>query len=114
MAGPPVALDTLGGRTAFEISAFGMVLAALMNLFLVTRHLRGDEEAGRAELLRSTVVGRHASITAVLATALLAAAVLGGLLFAGLIGTGLPAGCRKCVGEGKSVSVWADSGGRRI
>src|SRR3546814_800532 len=92
MAGPPVALDTLGGRTAFEISAFGMVLAALMNLFLVTRHLRGDEEAGRAELLRSTVVGRHASITAVLATALLADAVLGGLLFAVLIGTGLPAG----------------------
>src|SRR3546814_15413101 len=42
--------------------------------------------------LRSTVVVRHASITAVLATALLADAVLGGLLFAVLIGTGLPAG----------------------
>ena len=44
MAGPPLALDTLGGRTAFEIAIFAMVLAGLMNLFLVTRHLRAEEE----------------------------------------------------------------------
>ena len=56
MAGPPLALDTLGGRVTFEISAFAMVLAALMNVFLVSRHVRAEEESGRAELIRSTVV----------------------------------------------------------
>ena len=28
---------------------------------LVSRHTRAEEETGRAELLRSTVVGRHAA-----------------------------------------------------
>ena len=69
MAGPPLALDTLGGRVTFEISAFAMVLAALMNLLLVTRNVRGDEEAGRTELLRSTVVARHAPVAAALTMA---------------------------------------------
>lgn len=92
LAGPPVALDTLGGRVAFEISAFGIVLAALMNLFLVTRHVRGDEEAGRAELLRSTVVGRHAGVAAALAVALAADTVLAAAVAVSLVGVGLPAG----------------------
>jgi ABC-2 type transport system permease protein len=89
MAGPPLALDTVGGRTTFEISAFAMVLSALMSLLLVTRHVRGDEEAGRAELLRSTVVGRHAGVAAALALALAANVVLGALVLAGLLAVGL-------------------------
>lgn len=92
MAGPPLALETLGGRVVFEISAFAMVLAALMNLFLVTRHVRGDEESGRAELVRAAVVGRHAPVTAALITALLVDVVLTGLLVLALAGPGLDAG----------------------
>jgi ABC-2 type transport system permease protein len=90
MAGPPLALDTLGGRTSFEISLFAMVLAALMNLFLVTRHLRAEEETGRAELLRAGAVGRHAPIVAVLAVALATDVVLSVLTAAGLLSVGLP------------------------
>ena len=39
-----------------------MVVVGLANLFTVTRHTRTEEEAGRRELLGSTVVGRHAGI----------------------------------------------------
>jgi ABC-2 type transport system permease protein len=46
------------------------VLAALMSLLLVSRHTRVDEQHGRAELVRSSVVGRFAQLTAALMVAL--------------------------------------------
>lgn len=100
MAGRPLALDTLGGRTAFEISLFAMVLAALMNLFLVTRHVRAEEETGRAELVRSGLVGRHATIVAVLVVALAADVVLAVLSALFLIGVGLPVAGSWALGAG--------------
>lgn len=100
MAGPPLALDTIGGRTAFEISLFAMVLAALMNLFLVTRHVRAEEESGRAELLRSAMVGRHAPIVAVLAVAVAADVVLAVLCALGLMANDLPAAGSWALGAG--------------
>lgn len=48
---------------------FFFVLAALMSMLLVTRHTRAEEQSGRAELIRSGVVGRHASLTAALIVA---------------------------------------------
>ena len=45
---------------------FFFVLAALMSMLLVARHTRVEEQNGRAELIRSNVVGRHAQLTAVL------------------------------------------------
>lgn len=89
MAGPPLALDTLGGRVTFEISAFAMVLAALMNFLLVTRNVRGDEEVGRTELLRSTVVGRRAPVAAALMIALAVDLALCVLTVLALRATGL-------------------------
>src|SRR5699024_8580211 len=40
------------------------LLAALMSIMLVTRHTRVEEQAGRAELVRANVTGRHAALTA--------------------------------------------------
>jgi polyether ionophore transport system permease protein len=65
-SGPTVGLDTLGGMTAWQIAIYGAIALALMSLFMVSRHTRAEEESGRAELARSTVVGRHAPLTAVL------------------------------------------------
>lgn len=65
-SGPTRGLDTLGGMTTWQIAIYGAVTLALMSLFMVGRHTRADEESGRAELVRSTVVGRHAAIAAVL------------------------------------------------
>ena len=63
LQGPAYALDTLGGQVVFNFGAFGFVVVALMGVFLVGRHTRADEEAGRTELLRATVVGRNAPVT---------------------------------------------------
>lgn len=90
MTGPARAVETLGGRTAWEILLFAAVVVALMNIFLVTRHTRAEEESGRAELLRATVVGRHAALTATLAAALVVDAALTLILALGLVAFGLP------------------------
>ncbi|MBV6702459.1 ABC transporter permease [Kitasatospora aureofaciens] len=65
------------------------VLAGLMSILIVTRHTRAEEETGRAELVRSAAVGRHAHLAAALATAA-ADLALGLLLAAGLPGLGIP------------------------
>ena len=55
--GPPQGLDTVGGQVAFQIGTFGLIVIGLMSLFMVGRLTRGEEEAGRLELVRSLPVG---------------------------------------------------------
>ncbi|MEU8817000.1 ABC transporter permease [Actinoplanes sp. NPDC048796] len=80
----------IGGEVVFEIFAFAAIVVALMSMFLVGRHTRADEEAGRAELVRSARVGRHAPLAAALLLAGLADAAAGVLVVAVAVGTGLP------------------------
>lgn len=85
-------LHTLGGLATYKLQSYGPVLAAVMSIIIVTRHTRGDEDAGRLELVGAGVVGRSASLTAALLTAFLANLALAllvavGLAFAGLAGT---------------------------
>lgn len=63
---------------------FFFIGAALMSMLLVARHTRADEQAGRAELIRSNPVGRHSALTAVLAVAAGANGLLA-LLLAGVM-----------------------------
>lgn len=77
MSGPPVALHTRAGVVANEVMFTAVVGIALLVLFLVVRHTRAEEEEGRAELLRSAEVGRHAGAAAAMAVALLASVVVG-------------------------------------
>ena len=91
MAGPPVALDTIGGIVVNETALTALVAVALMAIFVMVRHTRTDEEEGRTELLRSTVVGRHAPMAAAL-TVVAAASVLVGLGVAAAVASlGVPA-----------------------
>ncbi|MGK8557420.1 ABC transporter permease [Nocardia gipuzkoensis] len=92
MGGPTRLLDTIGGEIVFEIFAYLAVVVALMNMFLVGRHTRSDEETGRAELLRSARVGRRAPAVASLALAGLADVAVVLVVFAAAVGTGLPVG----------------------
>ena len=87
---PAYALDTLGGQAVFNIGSFGYVVVALMGMFLVGRHTRADEENGRTELLRATVLGRNAPVTAVLVVASGAFAVVGGLVTLSMLSQDLP------------------------
>lgn len=76
IGGPAHGLETTGGRIAFESWYVG-ISTALMALLAVVRHTRADEEAGRAEVVRSTVVGRHAPSVAALAVATIASTAVG-------------------------------------
>jgi ABC-2 type transport system permease protein len=87
---PAYGLDTLGGQAVFNIGSFGFAVMALMGMFLVGRHTRADEENGRTELLRATVLGRNAPVTAVLVVAAAAFAVLGGLITLTMLSQDLP------------------------
>ncbi|HXN91987.1 MAG TPA: hypothetical protein VN906_10935 [Candidatus Sulfotelmatobacter sp.] len=88
--GPAQGLNTVGGQVAFQFGAAGMVLVALMSIFMVGRLTRGEEEAGRLELVRSLPVGIHANtIGAALTVAAMNVAV-GVIATAFLIAQGLP------------------------
>jgi ABC-2 type transport system permease protein len=82
--------DTVGGLTAWRVTAIGAALVGVLCILLVVRHTRGDEEAGRLELVGAGVVGRYAALTAGLLIALLADALLAVLVCAGLIAIGMP------------------------
>lgn len=88
MSGRGYELTSLGGLSAWRIGVFAALIAALMNIFLVTRHTRADEESGRTELVGSAVVGRRAALSAALIAAAVADLILIALLTAGLAASG--------------------------
>ena len=88
------AVRRLGRRADhLEVGSTAAVLAALMSIFLVIRHTRADEEAGRLELIGSTAVGRHAALAVGLILAAVANVVLALLITVALIAV-RPAGRR--------------------
>ncbi|NNH68436.1 ABC transporter permease [Nocardia uniformis] len=90
MGGPTRLLDTIGGEILFEIFGYLAIVVALMNMFLVGRLTRTDEESGRMELIRSAPVGRRAPVIAALLLAGLANLTVALAIIAAAIATGLP------------------------
>jgi ABC-2 type transport system permease protein len=90
MNGPPTALDTIGGISVYENSLTAIVGVALMAVFLTVRHTRGDEEAGRTELLRAGVLGRHADLAATGVVELTASVAVGAGVAGSFLAFGLP------------------------
>lgn len=109
-AGNPMARVFDGPASGTELGAMAMVeayqvlaiLTALMSAQAVVRHTRQDEETGRAELLGSAVVGRHARLAAALVVTLAANLVLGAALAAVLAAGDL--GGRGALAAGMSVA----------
>ncbi|MEU6838760.1 ABC transporter permease [Streptomyces rubiginosohelvolus] len=91
MTGPrPYLSDyTAGAMLGHQMLGFMAVLVGLMSVLTVIRHTRDEEETGRAELVRSTVVGHHAHLAAALAVAVVANLGLALLLALGLAATGV-------------------------
>lgn len=79
---------SIGALTVWRVGTIGAVFVGLMAAFTVIRHTRLEEETGRRELLGSTVVGRHAPVTAASLIASAAGAVVGVIAGFGLIGLG--------------------------
>lgn len=82
---------SMGAVMTWRYGTFGAVGAGLMTIFLVIRHTRGDEEAGRLELVDSAAVSRRAALAAGLVIAAVASVAVSVLTFAALLLLGLPA-----------------------
>ena len=63
---------SVGAFLAARWGVWGAAFAALLTIFIVVRHTRADEEAGRLELVGSAAVGRQAPLTAALLAAVTA------------------------------------------
>lgn len=79
---------SVGGLVTWRMSFFQMVLVPLMALQTVTRHTRAEEEAGRLDLVGSTVVGHRAPLTAALILAVGASVVVGAGVAVSLVAQG--------------------------
>ncbi|HKA96329.1 MAG TPA: ABC transporter permease, partial [Streptosporangiaceae bacterium] len=102
--GPSGDLHTLGGLATWKLSVFGVVAVAVMSMFIVVRHTRGDEDAGRLELVGAGAVGRLAALTSGLLTALLANLGVALLVAVGLAVPGLPWGDSLAFGLGMAAA----------
>ena len=83
--------SSLGSLTAWRYGMWAGIFAALMAIFIVIRHTRTDEEAGRLELVGSAAVGRQAALSAGLLTAAAASVAVAVLLSIALPLVHLPA-----------------------
>ena len=83
--------SSLGSITTWRYGVWAGLFAGLLAIFVVIRHTRSDEEAGRLELVGSAAVGRRAALVAALATAAAGVLAVSVLLCAVLPLTGLPA-----------------------
>ena len=102
----PVYAPTLGGLVAWRWLVPAVVILGLASLFTVIRHTRTDEEAGRRELLGSTIIGRHAALAAALLVTTAADLVAALLVAAGLFASGLPAGGSLALGLALAAVGW--------
>lgn len=71
MVGPLYSMDvyTIGALYTLMMFVFMGITVGIMNIFLVVRHTRADEELGRYEVLRSLPIGRLSALGAALLTA---------------------------------------------
>lgn len=81
-------LGSLGALATIKLLGFyGAVIAVIM-VFQMVRHTRGDEDAGRLELVSSTSVGRLAPLAAAFAVTITLAVGIGLGSTVGLLATG--------------------------
>jgi polyether ionophore transport system permease protein len=109
----PLYDPSIGGLTAWRIGTIGCVFVALMAVLTVIRHTRVEEETGRRELLGSTVIGRHAPLTAALIVVAATGLLIGIFIAAGLVATGEAAAGSIAFGLGWALiaAVFAAVGG---
>jgi len=81
---------SVGAFLAARWAVWGAAFTVLLTIFIVVRHTRADEEAGRLELVGSAAVGRQAPLTAALLAAATANMAIALLTFVWLIGLRMP------------------------
>ena len=106
----PASGTELGAMTMVEAYLVLGILVALMSAQAVVRHTRQDEETGRAELIGSSVVGRHARLAAAMAVALGTNLVLWAAVTGVLLAGGFPVGGSFAAGLSLAGTGWAFAG----
>ena len=86
----PIFGSSVGALTAWRVGLVMLAAVGIPSLLTIIRHTRTEEEAGRRELIGSTVVGRHAALAAALIVVVGANLLLASLIAASLILSGLP------------------------
>lgn len=91
-SGPGYGFDhpNIGVVLVNETQVFGCLGTALMSIFLIVRHTRAEEDVERTDLLRSGIVGRHATTTAAVAVVAATNVAIGVLAALGFVAAGYP------------------------
>ena len=76
-----------------ELFLFSIIAIALMNIFLVIRNTRKDEETGRTELVRSLPVGRLSNLLSTFYVCIIVNAILAVSIGLGLYLLGIESMC---------------------
>lgn len=87
----PMSGTSLGAIVMTEVFGIMALLVGIMAVQAIVRHTRAEEETGRAELVGSAVVGRHARLVAGLVVTGTAAMAVGVVTTLTLLAVGLPA-----------------------
>lgn len=88
--GTPHSLETIGGYASWRVGGLLAIAAAFIGLIVSSRAFRGEEEAGRYEVVAAGAVTRTGVVTARIAAAGSMLAVLWLALLVGLVAGGLP------------------------
>ena len=96
---------SIGAISLIKLSSIGTSMVAVLAALLVIRHTRGEEEAGRLELVGATAVGRYGPLTAALVVGAVASLAVGALTALGLVAAGL-----STVGSAAFGLSWAATG----
>ncbi len=97
---------SLGAVLMQRAAPAAMMLAALGTALILVRHTRAEEQSGRRELLGSTVVGRHAPLTAALVVLFGCGLLIGSACGVALVAAGLPVVGSICAGLVIGSGVW--------
>ncbi|WP_436524348.1 ABC transporter permease [Actinoplanes sp. HUAS TT8] len=105
----PLSGDSLGELVVWR-AGFVPVMVGLAALLTVIRHTRAEEEAGRSDLIRATVVGRWAQPAAALLVTMAGGLVMGLIVAGSMIGAGEPAEGSVAFGALFTLSAWLFAG----
>jgi polyether ionophore transport system permease protein len=90
--GAPHDLLTVGGFTAWRFGGFATVITAIWGLLAAVRALRGEEDAGRQELVLAGAVSRRSAYLAVVAAVSISGMLMWLAVWIGLAAARLPVG----------------------
>jgi len=105
LLGSGTGLDTPGGFTAWRFGGPAVVILAVWSYLATTRLLRGDEDAGRAEMMRAGAITGSTLLHSAMAVV-----AIGTLVVAGGAGLGMVAGGVPVVGSMLTAAAIAAGG----